>query len=47
MKVIELPYYWKDELKEKLLSEGFDAVIAEIELWFKNNDLLINDRKVK
>jgi len=45
MKIIKLPYYWKDELKEILLSEGFDKVIEEIEKYFRINDLIVDDIK--
>ena len=47
MKIIKLPYYWKDELKELLLSEGFDEVIERLIKWFADNELLIMDEREK
>ena len=43
MKEIKLPRYWKDELKEILLSEGFDKVIERIIQMIENNGMFIND----
>jgi hypothetical protein len=40
-------YYWRDELKEILLSEGFDKVIEKIEQMLENNDLVIDDGRAK
>ncbi len=32
---IQLPFYWQDELKDILLTGGFNRVIEKIEYWLE------------
>lgn len=45
--IIKLPRFWKDELMEILLSQGFDAVIKQIEEYFKQSDFFIDNGTAK
>ena len=45
--IIKLPNYWKDNLKEILLSRGFDAVSEEIEKMITDADCGIIDERTK